>query len=336
MQLGKTITRTVNTTIERNLRAHDHISVHDQLQPGALNRYGGEWLYNFARSGSVRAGIDRLLNLQTSQAYYVPMIGLALKFPHDHELQLTYRGEHGAHMLSFVIGGRLANRREVHQDLDGHLALAVSASIEGRVFEDADLNGVFAARTDMPLSDVTVWLDDDTSVKTDADGMFRFDHVKAGAHRLRADLADVPADMVFADDTERRIAVLPYRSNTQDFAVVHTGSITGKVTYLDYVQDRNNPIEQPMAEARIIADKEHDTYSDGMGSFTLGSLPPGIHHLRIAPETIPEGYTASPEEIEVHIHPAEVIRGVHFQLAVTPKQMIIKDLPKQQSQILPH
>jgi hypothetical protein len=197
------------------------------------------------------------------------------------------------------------------------------------------LNGVFAAGTDTPLSDVTVWLDGDTSVKTDAGGMFRFDHVNSGAHRLHADLADVPADMVFADNTELRIAVLPYRSNIQNFAVVHTGSITGKVTYLDYVQDPNKPVEQPMAEARIIADKEHDTYSDGQGNFTLGSLPPGIHHLRIDPETIPDGYMASPEEIEVHIHSAEVIRGVHFELAVPPKQIIIKDLPKQQSQTLP-
>ena len=335
IQFGQTVTRNISTVIERSLGQMDHFSIHEQLQPGTLNRYGGEWLHDFSGSQRLRAGIDRLLNLQTNRAYYIPVLGLMLTLPGGHKLQLTYTGEHGAHTLSFAIGGRVVNRQEVRQDTDGRITVAAQATLEGHIYEDSDLNGVFDPGKDAPVSDVTVWLDKDTSVRTDANGAFRFDHVKPGAHSVHADLADVPADMVFADPSERRIAVLPYRTNTQDFAVVHTGGATGKITYLDYRENADKPTERPMAEARIVAGGEFDTYSDVQGNLTLGSLPPGVYHLRVDPETIPEGYAVSPEQIEVSVRPGVVARNLRFQLVIPPKPVIIKDLPKQQAQSVP-
>jgi Flp pilus assembly secretin CpaC len=117
--------------------------------------------------------------------------------------------------------------------------------------------------------------------------------------------------MVFVDDSERHIAVLPYRKNVQDFPVVRTGSVSGKVS---------------IPEARIIADSEHDTYSDSQGNFILSSLPPGTYRLTVDPQSIPSGYAASPQQIEVRVRPAEVTRGVQFELAVPAKTIVTRDL----------
>ena len=328
---GKASTRNLNASLDKDLGPRGHVSVHDQLQPRSLNRYGAEWLLDLTARGRMRVGMDRLVDLQTKRGYYVPILGLTLKLPGGHRLQLTYSGERGTHMLSFVIGGRVVDRQEVRQDVDGRISVAAPARLVGRVYDDSDLNGVFDSGKDAPVSDVTVWLDENTSVQTDAIGMYRFDQVKPGAHSVRADLADVPADMVFADNAARKIAILPYRDNTQNFAVVHTGGVTGKVTYLDYSQNADKPVERPMQDARVIADDERDTYSDVQGNIMLGSLPPGVYHLRVDPETIPNGYAASPEQMEIRIRPGEIVRGVHFQLVMPPKPVIIKDLPKQQS-----
>ena len=154
--------------------------MHDQLQPRSLNRYGAEWLLDLTARGRMRVGMDRLVDLQRKRGYYVPVLGLTLKLPGGHRLQLTYSGERGTHMLSFVIGGRVVDRQEVRQDVDGRISVAAPARLEGRVYDDSDLNGVFDSGKDAPVSDVTVWLDENTSVQTDANGMYRFDQVKPG------------------------------------------------------------------------------------------------------------------------------------------------------------
>jgi hypothetical protein len=159
--------------------------------------------------------------------------------------------------------------------------------------------------------------------------MFRFDEVQPGTHVIRVDLADVPADMVFADSGERRVAILPFRNNVQNFAIVRTGSLTGKVAYFDYSEHPEEPVLKPLAEARIIADSEHDTYSDLSGNMTIGSLKPGIYRLKVDPETSPEGYVALVEPSEIRVRAGETLRGVQIQLKPAPRPVIITDLPKQ-------
>jgi hypothetical protein len=100
---------------------------------------------------------------------------------------------------------------------------------------------------------------------------------------------------------------------------------------MDYSQDPENPIERPLADARVVADNEHDTFSGTNGNITLGSLPPGSYRLRLDPETVPAGYVQSPDSVPVQVKPGETIRGVRFQLVVPPKPVILKELPVQLS-----
>ena len=137
----------------------------------------------------------------------------------------------------------------------------------------------------------------------------------------------------FRGSAERHVAILPFRENVQNFPIVRTGSLTGKVTYLDYSEDPDNPAQKPLPEARVFADGKHDTFSDLSGNITIGSLKPGTYQLKVDPETVPEGYLASAESIQVRA--GEVLRGVQVQLKIPPRPVVTIDLPRQQSVTTP-
>jgi hypothetical protein len=263
----------------------------------------------------------------------VPRLGLAFKLPGRQRLVATYSGERGNHTLSIVIGGPVINREDVKRDEDGRVKVISQAALQGRVYFDFDEDNIFNSEGDSPMSGITVWLDNETSTITDSRGLFRFDHLKSGTHRVRVDIAEVPADMVFADTGERRVPVLPFRDNVQDFPVVRTGSLAGKVTYLDYTADPDKPTQKPLPEARVIADSEHDTYSDLSGNITIASLKPGVYQLKVDPETAPEGYVAVVEPREIQVKAGETLRDVRIHLVLAPREVIVKDLPKQEAVI---
>ncbi len=334
LQANGTTSRTLNVLVSRGFSSFGQLTAHDQLQWASLHRYGPEWQFSIPH-GSVRLGIDRLVNLRTSDRSYAPLLGLTLKLPGNQRLVATYSGERGTHILNVVITGPLVHHEDLRRDDDGRVRIVSQASLEGRVYLDSDGDGAFSPESDKPMTDITVWLDGKTSVVTDAKGAFRFDHVISGTHGIRADLADVPADMVFADSGERRVAILPFRDNVQDFAIVRTGSLSGKVTFLDYSEDPEQPVQKPMAEARIIADNEHDTYSDLSGNIAISSLKPGTYQLKVDPETTPSGYIASVVPQEVHVKAGEALRGVQIRLEAAPRAVTLQELPTQESITLP-
>ena len=81
----------------------------------------------------------------------------------------------------------------------------------------------------------------------------------------------------------------------------------------------------------IFADSEHDAYSDLNGNITIGALRPGIYELKVDPETAPEGYVASVVPRIIEVRAGGTLRGVQIDLAIPPKPIIIRDLPRQQS-----
>jgi len=320
--------RTINASVGRDFFSYGRLTLHDQLQLNSTHRWGAEWQLAISR-GSLRLGLDRQTQFRTTDRSYIPLVGFAYMLPGRQRLSVTYSGERGSHMLSVVIGGPVVNREDLRKDENGRVSVISQASLEGRVYLDGDENNVFSS-DDTVMPAIKVWLDEQTSAVTDEKGVYRFDHVKSGTHAIRADLSEVPADMVFADSGQRLVAVLPFKNNVQDFPIVRTGSLMGKVTYLDY-SDHENPVRKPLVDARVIADSEHDAYSDLNGNITIGALRPGIYELKVDPETAPEGYVASVVPRIIEVRAGGTLRGVQIDLAIPPKPIIIRDLPRQQS-----
>jgi uncharacterized surface anchored protein len=90
-----------------------------------------------------------------------------------------------------------------------------------------------------------------------------------------------------------------------------------------------------MPEARVIADNEHDTYSDLSGNIAISSLKPGTYQLKVDPETTPKGYIVSVAPQEVHVKAGETLRDVQIHLEAAPRVVTIQELPTQEAITLP-
>lgn len=75
--------------------------------------------------------------------------------------------------------------------------------IIGRVFEDANLNGIFD-KGDMPVPDIRIYLNNGQSVITDLQGMYNFPAVQEGALAVSIDPVTLPREARLFDDAGLR------------------------------------------------------------------------------------------------------------------------------------
>jgi hypothetical protein len=207
------------------------------------------------------------------------------------------------------------------RDSQGTARLVVFASLSGKAFLDENQDKRPDGGTERGIEGLKVWLDDESVVETDGNGNYRFDGITPGTHRIRADLSNVPAGLIFADVSERSLAIFPYRLNRQDLPIIRTAQIRGEVRIEDYSVDADEPVLRPFPDARIIASGDRDSFSEADGSFVLGDLPPQRYLLQVDPATIPEGYVAKPSSISKEVRAGETA-SVSFQLVVPPKPVL--------------
>ena len=329
-RFGGETTRNVTAVVSRDFGRHGRVSAHEQLQVDSSRRVGVQWERDLRTlGGSMRAGVERTEQLRDRRVEYVPLGLLAFKLPFSQQMNISYSGDRGGRTLSLSLSGPIARRRDVERGPTGRASISPNGTLDGQVYFDADGDGAFGSSADTGLPEITVWLDNTTSIVTDARGVFRFPSIVPGAHPVRAALDGVPADLAFAETPERTIAVLPYSHNAQNFRVVRTGSVTARVTYLEDAGDSAIPIERPLADVRVVANGEHDSLTDVNGYVLLAALPPGTYHLRIDPGTVPAGYIAKQETIRVDLRPGESVRDLKLVLTRAPKEIIRRELSQQ-------
>lgn len=319
---------TLHSVVNADYGRH-RLGLHHELQLRASTRIGVDWSWETANNGCFRFGLDRWTSLQTRHSSLVPMAAIRIGLPGGKTLHVSYHADRNTRLLQFEIGGRLMNNRHEIRTDGERPTIVVSSPFAGRIYVDVDSSGSFDANIDKPLPGVVVRLDDSTTATTDRHGSYRFQNVQPGAHSVSSDLAGVPADMVFDGPSERRIAIIPYRTNTQDFRVVRTGRVLGKITYLDYAIDPEKPIERPLPDVRIIATERYDTFSEVDGAFLLGDLPPGQYMFRLDPATLPPSYVPIPATFQVDVKAGETQSGLLFQLRIPPKPVIERRLSSQ-------
>jgi hypothetical protein len=324
IELGRGMTaRTAGATIVAEYGRYGRFNLHDQVQFGNNQRVGGEWYLPLRKEQSfLRFGIDRLAS-RNSSSRLMPVAGLRVPLPRGQSFELSYMGDRDTHMLQFEMGGALIRHRELARNALDIPTVVVQTPLVGRVYFDSNLN--------KPVADVRVWLDDKPAF-TDAQGMFRFEQVAPGAHRLRAELTGIPAGFVFSGPAERTIAVVPYRVNSQDFRIIQTGRVMGRVVYMDYSKGGDEPVERPFPDAHIIAGNDLDSFSETNGSFLIGDMTPGSYQLRVDAATIPAGYVARPSLLTVEARAGNTLSDVVFRLVVPPKPIIEKAMPPQEVQ----
>lgn len=327
--LAKQRIASLNVVSAVELHKYGRIDLHFQSQAGTNRRYGGDWYFRFGKheDGYLRLGVDEF-QLRGRNAGLLPAAALRLPLFKDQILEISYLRDIGTQMLQVQLAGKIVQPRAISRDSHGVPRLMAAANITGLVYIDMNYNGEFDS-SDRAIPEVRVWRDNQVMVLTDARGYYRFDNVEAGAHTIRAELANVPAGFVFSGSGEHTLAVMPNRENRSDFGVIKTGQIEGKVTYMDYSADPEHPAESPFPDARILATGGRDTYSEGNGLFLLGDLPPGDYELRVDPATLPKGYVVQPASYLVRVKPGATSREPRFRLVIPPKPVIVIPAPPQ-------
>ncbi len=321
-------TSNLNGVAGVNLYRFGRLDLHLQNQFHASRRAGGEWNLQLGRGGGyIRAGLD-LLQARSGEAGLMPLAGLRLRLWRTHVLDVTYVRDPGMHTLQVRLGGKLIQPQELSRDSRGAPLAAARTSISGFVFIDTDYNGSLGPG-DRPISDTRVWLDNGRQILTDATGHYRFDGVMPGGHVVRSELDGVPAGYVFAESGLQTMAALPNRDNRFDVRAIKTGQIEGIVTYLDYGEDPDEPVEKPLPDVHILASGDLDTFSEMNGRFLLGDLAPGTYSLHLDPDGLPEGYAPQPASVVVRVEAGVASRDVKFRLAVPPRPVIEIRAPAQ-------
>jgi hypothetical protein len=315
----------VNAAVVADYQNKGQFGFHTQAQVGSNSRVGADWSRTFGHNIYLRIGMDRM-NAREGNGF-LPQVSLRIPSWKGHTIQISYIADRNSHSLQFEIGGALLHGRELTRNITGRPSMVVQTALMGQVYYDADGNGAFSPG-DRGLAGIRIWLDGTQTAQTDAQGNYRFFPVGPGAHTVKADVAGVPADLVFADSIEHTVAVVPYSVNNQHFRVIRTGRLIGRVTFLDYSEDPEHPVERGFPDAHIQLGGERETFSEINGSFLAGDLPPATYEVRLDPASLPEGYVVKVPRYSVAVKPGETAAEVFFQLVVPPRPVEDRKLPE--------
>jgi hypothetical protein len=313
--------RSIRENAFADFKRYGRFGVHDQLQIGTIHNYGADWSKRLGKETYLMAGIDRQNSLYRAPVYS-PVAAVILPLPKHQSLSVSYYSVAGSSLLRFEIGGPLVAVRELVGGSNGQSALVIPSSLGGQVYFDANYDGAFKSGVDRPLRDMRVWLDRSVSTTTDASGYFHFDGVTPGAHRLRVEIASLPANLIFASE-DLKLAVMPYHSNRQDFRAIPTGSIRGTVR-ISRLDENGSTFTSAFPDARLIATGNKDTFSESDGAFVLGDLAPGTYQLAVDPASVPAGFRADPARQTIEVKPGQSSGGADFLLA---RPVIVKPAP---------
>ena len=314
--------RTATENFIAELKRYGKLGFHDQMQLKSNHNFGVDWSQQFGKNGAYfMGGLERQTGLG-QRSSFAPTVSFRVPLPRKQNLTVSYYSVRGSSLFRFEIGGPIVRRKEIVGANNSQTVLVVPASLGGQIYHDVDLNGSFTAGVDRPISQLKVWLDDESSTTTDAGGYFRFDGIPTGTHRVRVEMATLPANLIFASD-EMKVAVMPYRANRQDFRAIPAGKIQGTVT-ISRMDDAGKEQFKVFPDARILASDSRDTYAEGDGAFVLGDLPPGTYSLRLDPATVPRGFVARPSLQTVEVKPGKSTDNVEFRLV---RPVVVKQAP---------
>jgi len=321
VHFGSLLSRSITETLSADFRRFGRLSLHDQLQVQSGNNYGLDWSKEFGRSGAyVLGGLERQTSRQR-EAMLAPVAALRLPLFRGQTLTMSYLSVGGSSLFRIEIGGPILRRRE-QVTANSQTALIVLASLTGQVYFDVDLDGSFKAGVDRPIPQMQVWLDGEVSTTTDSAGYFHFDGLTPGSHLLRARITTLPANLILVQE-ELHVAVMPYRSNQQDFRAIRTGKIQGTVT-IATLDDAGREMVKPFPDARILATGNRDTFSESDGTFVLGDLPPGTYQLRMDPASVPGSFVCQPAMQTVEVKSGKISAAAEFRIL---RPVIVRSAP---------
>ena len=216
-------------------------------------------------------------------------LSASVNLPRQTSLQVNYYQTDQGPTLLVTVRGSLFKKREARAFLDSPASEMNSyGKVSGRVYQDVDQNGKFDPSVDKPQADVKVRVDGNRYVVSDEKGMYQFEAINAGDHKIYLDLLSVRADLTMLGEAAQDTKLLAGHTTNFDFRLVRTGRITGRV-WLDANENgKFDEGESPLADIRVVTSSGRDTLTDADGNFTIADLAPGEHVFLLDEKTLPE------------------------------------------------
>lgn len=211
--------------------------------------------------------------------------------------------------------------------------------IEGLVFSDQNLNGIFDGQ-DRVFSGVRFQLEDGSSVDSDSRGRFVFPRVVEGLHTLSLEVRNIPAEFYLLSPESQKVVLERRKTARLDFVLVEGATVGGRV-YLDV--NRNGLLDEedePLKDALIVLKpvtgeglppslekmrtEELTNFVDQKGNFTFENILPGYYDLLVDEETLPRGVKARVEfPIKLELKPGQSLKDL--KILFLPRPVIYID-----------
>lgn len=249
-------------------------------------------------------------------------LSASVSLPRQTSLQVNYYQTELGPTVMVSLRGSLFKKREAQMFLDSPAAEMNSyGKVAGRVYQDVDQNGRFDAGVDKPQAEVKVRVDGNRYVVTDENGLYNFDSVIAGDHKVYLDLLSVRADLTLLDQAAQQTKLLPGSTGNYDFRLVRTGRIRGRVWFDQNENGKFDEGESPLADVRIVTASGRDTLTDSDGYFVIGDLPPGEHVLLIDEKTVPEKTISGTKPLAVQVFPGRETSDLNLSVVNVPAEV---------------
>lgn len=205
-------------------------------------------------------------------------------------------------------------------------ALTGTGRIEGLVFSDLNLNGVFDSG-ERVLAGVTLTLEDGSQVTTERNGRFVFSRVAEGFHTLNLEVRDIPAEFYLLGPERRQVVVEKRKTTGVIYALVESASLSGLVfedtNKNGKLDDEDRRLKDLLVVLRPVPDpaqpeslknmraEELTCYTNEDGKFFFENIIPGPYELFLDEGSLPRGIKLQTElPLKIQLKPGEKLEEV--------------------------
>jgi len=184
-----------------------------------------------------------------------------------------------------------------------------SRIIEGRVFRDSNINGVYNSG-EPGLEGIEVRLDDGQVATTDAQGRYKFNSVSADQHVVSIDLTQFRHPVRMTTRSETEADLIQQRIVVINFGIIDFARVMGNVFNDLRFDNRRQPDSNGMQDIDLVLDNGKEVrkiQTGGSGDFEVDNVTPGDYKLALDSTSVPPNYQASSDPIVIHVSPVSTV-----------------------------